>query len=111
MSTYKGRVNKKNKKVNQRSAQPAKFSIKHYCQEPDCLVELMFLYVTHCGVGTTIKTSFPLANSLKKPLDDAASLIAMTLALNLLLLPEQQPGKPLTVPVPLQTGVDSLPPI
>src|SRR6266446_8429005 len=106
-SISKTPVNKKNKKVNQRSVQPAKFSIRHYCHEPACPVDLMYLYVTRCGAATTIKTSFPVAKSLKERLSSAASMIATTVALNLPLLRGQQLGKPLTVQVPLRTGVDS----
>ena len=103
-STSKTQANKKNKKVNQQSVQPAKFSIRHFCQERDCPVDLMYLYVTRCGAATTIKTSFPVAKSLREPLEDAASTIARAVTHNLLLLPGQPLGKPLMVPVPLQIG-------
>src|SRR6266571_2282335 len=108
MSTYKGRANKKKSKVNQQLVQPAKFSIRHFCQERDCSVELMYLYVTRCGAATTIKTNSPEASYLKMLLNNAASTIARAVTRNLLLLPGQQPGKPLTVQVPLQTGEVSL---
>src|SRR5712691_4957 len=108
MSTYKGRVNKKNKKVNQQSVQPAKFSIRHFCQEPDCPVELMLSFATHCGAGGIIPINFPVAKSLRELLDSAASMIAMTVKLNLPLLPGQPHGKPLMVQLPLQTGEGSL---
>src|SRR6266705_2571873 len=104
MSTYKGRANKKKSKVNQQLVQPAKFSIRHFCQERDCPVELMYLYVTRCGAATTIKTSFPGAYYLKLQLDNAASMIQRVVTQNLPLLRGQQLGKPLTVQVPLQIG-------
>src|SRR2546425_10550260 len=107
MSTSKTPANKKNKKVNQQLVQPAKFSIRHYCRERDCPVELMYLYITRCGAGSTIRTNFPVAKSLKELLSSAASMIATAVGLNLPLLREPPLGKPLTVQVLLQTGVDS----
>src|SRR5207245_7823042 len=107
-STSKTPVNKKKSKVNQQSVQPAKFSIRHFCQERDCSVDLMYLYVTRCGAATTIKTSFPGAYYLKQQLDNAASMIVRVVTQNLPLLRGQQLGKPLIVQVPLQTGEDSL---
>src|SRR5947207_15743570 len=104
---FKIPANKKKSKVNRQLVQPAKFSIRHYCQEQDCSVDLMYLYLTGCGAATTIKTNCPVAENLKVRLDSAANMIAMTIARNLPLLPGQQLGKPLMVRVPLQIGVDS----